>query len=1608
MGLFASSILVKYSLLNNSGSLVYAGTSSNSLRIWGAQLELAEYSEDILNDYINNYRYVRTTGQVQNFYGIRFGSGVNGDQSVDSILIGGSSGTRMNNVYAENTAFFVDKSPLRGLDLGTAQTVSSQLVVTSSYTISSVTNLINFSEQFTNGTAWVTGGVTISSNVINSPDGTSSASKIVETSGSTITHGFYQTRYALENENVTFSIFAKAAERSELLVQISNVNEAAQAIFNLSSQTATVITPGSLDYTTGNTTASMVSFGDGWWKLNVTTKKSGYASYNQANISLLMGRDGNYTYTGDGRSGLYIWGAHLAQNSFTNLSLYSEEIHSEAWVSYGFNNQNFTTANMASAPDGTFTADSIAFFPAGYRYILYQLPRVIPNTTYTFSSWIWSSSAGTKIGLRLSNHADGGDQSNTSITLTTTPTRYSITRTFTGGSVPNSFYIDAGFDKRVGAGGDDTTGTIIVWGAQLEAGSSASAYVKTTSTPVTVSSYVATLGYPLYVRTTSNLAIATNTSAGFTVPVSSNMNLIDSGDFTNSGRWTDVSFVLSRTSIAGAAPDGNAAYLLVDSNFGPDGAGAERTLTVAASTTNVYTFSLYVKQYDINTAYVDLYAFFIGGTTRGSYIRYNFGPQTVVPNIGPEGGLLPFNAGVQQVGNGWARIYFSVYDNVGNNTTMLYRFYPSSRDAVRGACYAYGPQVSLYNLTTQVGPVGLTEFALTTGSARPYVSTSGISVSYTSLTTNFVTTTSFTLSQTFSGTTTISGADHDRIFVGQQYRADTRLSGDPLERLSFAVTQRIKDTPGVDGTGVTVSDDRRRIPSNPVFDATKVAGLELLKKTNQTFSYNTFTPVAGDNVYYNANDWFSEVGRSQRARMAIGGDTEVHFFNKRLDEIKQIPQNPRFDALRVMGLEPIYKTSSIITLSKYTPVHNSDYTYYKRYDWFSEVPRSQRARSALGIGNGSPLMFDNLQFVEDFISLPTKGLFETVPVGSQGPLVNPIYTTVDLSPITTTGNLVLYSEELNQAPWQVNRGTRTADWGPGNPDPRGTGTADLVSSNRFDFYLRQPLSRTITSGSVVRFTVWVKFFFLLTTPVRMGFMYAGDNTVTGFSVNPSTLVWTISDFYGVISAPAVTAASNGYYKYTFLLTAGTTLTPANTYVGFDQGQSGQGFTAWGVNVTEGTGGPGGTPEIPDANTYTVTTSSYIGYNVTLQTTSVTLGNVTTVYNYPTTSILIGYGAAPESTNYIMLQAVKRGKDDLYIINNRHQTSSDAIQTQEIFYNKPGSIFGRSWYQLAPYFSSYSTIFDGKYGSDNVRVGDYYGGVRHSNNKQETIAIWFAPKPRAEITIATDTPPAKIDQKTALRSSYSSTTVQTVIRTNRIAHSERLDRTGFWGTTGATVTTSTALLSPLLPYRAVGYDADQLHELFYNQPRQPQYKKWYTIVPLTARTQSWTSNAINIISVSSSNSQHGAATLINFNVGTDNYYSYGMFVKQRVGVNRVRLYVGLPNLTTSIVDLMELGSDFEVPHYADFDLVAGTVLNRLNVSYANITDRGNGWKLIKIAGPVSGTADAVIDTLPVFRDFVDIRDSLELSSALFDLAPGDLLALNGAVDLTDTGGIEELL
>ena len=82
---------------------------------------------------------------------------------------------------------------------------------------------------------------------------------------------------------------------------------------------------------------------------------------------------------------------------------------------------------------------------------------------------------------------------------------------------------------------------------------------------------------------------------------------------------------------------------------------------------------------------------------------------------------------------------------------------------------------------------------------------------------------------------------------------------------------------------------------------------------------------------------------------------------KELSETRMIPQNPRFDASRVMGLDLVNKTTSIINLTQYTPISGST-TYYAANDWYSEVPKFNRARFAIGNAGIGPQMLDSFNF----------------------------------------------------------------------------------------------------------------------------------------------------------------------------------------------------------------------------------------------------------------------------------------------------------------------------------------------------------------------------------------------------------------------------------------------------------------------------------------------------------------------------------------------------------------------------------------------------------------------------------------------------------------------
>ena len=171
------------------------------------------------------------------------------------------------------------------------------------------TNLLQYSENFENS-AWGKNNANITPNTTTAPDGTVTADKIIENT----TNNQHSTAvaYSATNTYLTFSVFAKAAERPSVTLQISNnTTEGPWASFNLSNGTfanATAQTDFSF------VTAGMLSAGNGWYRCWITVYKNAVNTTAWPYISINNGSA--FTYTGDGTSGIYIWGAQLEVGSF--------------------------------------------------------------------------------------------------------------------------------------------------------------------------------------------------------------------------------------------------------------------------------------------------------------------------------------------------------------------------------------------------------------------------------------------------------------------------------------------------------------------------------------------------------------------------------------------------------------------------------------------------------------------------------------------------------------------------------------------------------------------------------------------------------------------------------------------------------------------------------------------------------------------------------------------------------------------------------------------------------------------------------------------------------------------------------------------------------------------------------------------------------------------------------------------------------------------------------------------------------------------------------------------------------------------------------------------
>jgi hypothetical protein len=169
------------------------------------------------------------------------------------------------------------------------------------------TNLALRSDDFGNG-YWGKFNTTITANNTTAPDGTTTADKFVETTANNF-HSMDST-FTSGIGIHTATIFAKIGERRYLRLNITEISPAIDhtALFDL--QTGTLLSSGT------GVTAKIISADNGWYKISVTSPA---LVGGQVRMALLMQTTTSSTpqsYTGDGTSGLFIWGAQLEAGSY--------------------------------------------------------------------------------------------------------------------------------------------------------------------------------------------------------------------------------------------------------------------------------------------------------------------------------------------------------------------------------------------------------------------------------------------------------------------------------------------------------------------------------------------------------------------------------------------------------------------------------------------------------------------------------------------------------------------------------------------------------------------------------------------------------------------------------------------------------------------------------------------------------------------------------------------------------------------------------------------------------------------------------------------------------------------------------------------------------------------------------------------------------------------------------------------------------------------------------------------------------------------------------------------------------------------------------------------
>ena len=238
------------------------------------------------------------------------------------------------------------------------------------------TNLFQRSEEFSN-TYWTpTRAPQPTANAAVSPDGATTADKLIADTTAASNHRVDQAAIPLALSTVyTLSIYAKASEYTGIALGVGVSLTRGVDYSLVGSGTATPVSGA-------GHTGTIQQLANGWYRCTATFTSDATTANHR--VAIYVGQNGTtFTYTGDGTSGIFIWGAQLEAGSFatsyipttTSTLARSADVCSIANTSPFWNSSEFTVFTNAN-----FVASGVDAYASNFSITAGFFGARRPNT----------------------------------------------------------------------------------------------------------------------------------------------------------------------------------------------------------------------------------------------------------------------------------------------------------------------------------------------------------------------------------------------------------------------------------------------------------------------------------------------------------------------------------------------------------------------------------------------------------------------------------------------------------------------------------------------------------------------------------------------------------------------------------------------------------------------------------------------------------------------------------------------------------------------------------------------------------------------------------------------------------------------------------------------------------------------------------------------------------------------------------------------------------------------------------------------------------------------------------------------------------------------------